>query len=228
MSSAGTYTARGPFPLRLRSLQNLRAHLLIGTIFISFLLHIQSFVCQNCQFSFGTMDDLQQRLQARERGGSAPSLASLVTNRCFLTLPVIRIWNTNRSFLDRTQTRIFLEFLFNSDKNYSIAFLDKTDPKAISYNVLILKTENGGFSTFAGVLDPGTERIGAAVLKFRLAFFRDASNGVGRFFRITFFLFQCTAVSSKSVSDAIYPKNRSFFRMKLRQISETGFAIYIF
>ena len=103
------------------------------------------------------MDDLQQRHQARERGGSAPSLASLVTNRCFLTLRVIRIWNTNRSFLDRTQTRIFLEFLFNSDKNYSIAFLDKTDPKAISYNVLILKTENGGFSTFAGVLDPGPD-----------------------------------------------------------------------
>ena len=56
--------------------------------------------------------------------------------------------------------------------------------KAISYNKLILKTENGGFSTFAGVFDPGTGRIGPAVLKFRLAFLRDASNGVDRFFRI--------------------------------------------
>ena len=61
--------------------------------------------------------------------------------------------------------------------------------KAISYKKLILNTENGGFSTFAGVFDPGTGRIGPAVLKFRLAFLRDVSNGVGRFFRITFFFF---------------------------------------
>ena len=59
--------------------------------------------------------------------------------------------------------------------------------KAISYKKLILNTENGGFSTFAGVFDPGTGRIGPAVLKFRLAFLRDASNGVGRFFIIAFF-----------------------------------------
>ena len=56
--------------------------------------------------------------------------------------------------------------------------------EAISYNKLTLKTENGGFSTFAGVFDPGTGRIGPAVLKFRVALLRDASNGVGRFFRI--------------------------------------------
>ena len=56
-------------------------------------------------------------------------------------------------------------------------------PKAISYNKLILKTENGGFSTFAGVFDPGRGRIGPALLKVRLAFCRDASNDVCHFFR---------------------------------------------
>ena len=53
--------------------------------------------------------------------------------------------------------------------------------KAISYtpnNKLILKTENGGFSTFAGVFDPGNGRIGPALLRVRLAFLRDASNDV--------------------------------------------------
>ena len=34
-----------------------------------------------------------------------------------------------------------------------------------------------------------------------------------------------TVISSKSVSDAIYPKNRPCFRMKVRYIYETGFAI---
>ena len=63
--------------------------------------------------------------------------------------------------------------------HYEQAFL----PKAISYNKLILKTENGGFSTFAGVFDPGNGRIGPALLKVRLAFLRDASNDVCRFFR---------------------------------------------
>ena len=62
--------------------------------------------------------------------------------------------------------------------------LDKNGLMAIPYNKLILKTENGYFSTFEGVVDPGTGRIGPAVLKFRLAFLRDASIGVGRFFRI--------------------------------------------
>ena len=51
-------------------------------------------------------------------------------------------------------------------------------PKAISYNKLILKTENGGFSTFAGVFDPGRGRIRPALLKVRLVFLRDASNDV--------------------------------------------------
>ena len=67
-----------------------------------------------------------------------------------------------------------------------ISFLgeEKEHLKAISYNKLILKIEKGGFRTFAGVFHPGTGRIGPAVLKFPLAFLRDASNGVGRFFRI--------------------------------------------
>ena len=39
--------------------------------------------------------------------------------------------------------------------------------QAISCNKLILKTKNGGFSTFAGVFDPGTGRMRSAVLKFR-------------------------------------------------------------
>ena len=47
-------------------------------------------------------------LAAAARGGSVPSLASLVANGCFLTLCVIRIHNTNRPFLDRT--RIFSNF----------------------------------------------------------------------------------------------------------------------
>ena len=57
--------------------------------------------------------------------------------------------------------------------------------EAISGNKLILKTENGYFSTFAGVLDPGNGRIGLALLKVRLAFFRDASNDVCRLFRVS-------------------------------------------
>ena len=61
--------------------------------------------------------------------------------------------------------------------------LDKNGLMAIPYNKLILKTENGGFSTFAGVFDPGDGRIGLALLKVRLAFLRDASNDVCRFFR---------------------------------------------
>ena len=42
VSSTGTYPARDPFRLRLRSLQILRAHLLMGNIFISSLLHSHS------------------------------------------------------------------------------------------------------------------------------------------------------------------------------------------
>ena len=37
--------------------------------------------------------------------------------------------------------------------------------KAISSNKRILKTENGGFSTFAGVFDPGRRGIGPALLE---------------------------------------------------------------
>ena len=61
--------------------------------------------------------------------------------------------------------------------------------EAISFDKLILKTENGGFSSFAGVFDPGNGRIGPAVLIFQLAFLRDASNGIGRFLRIASFFF---------------------------------------
>ena len=41
-SPAGTYTARDPVRLQLRSLQILRAHLLMDTVFISFLVHSHS------------------------------------------------------------------------------------------------------------------------------------------------------------------------------------------
>ena len=37
--------------------------------------------------------------------------------------------------------------------------------EAISYNNLILKTENGCFSTSAGVFGPANERTGPALLK---------------------------------------------------------------
>ena len=57
--------------------------------------------------------------------------------------------------------------------------------KAIYEDVLILKTENGSFSTFADVLDPGNGRAGSALFKFGLAFFRDTSNDVCRLFRIS-------------------------------------------
>ena len=50
-------------------------------------------------------------------------------------------------------------------------------------------------------------------LKIRLAFVRDASNDVCRFLRIEVCLFFDTP---KAVSDAIHPKQGSFFRMKLR------------
>ena len=45
------------------------------------------------------------------------------------------------------------------------------------------------------------------------------------FLHDSIFFFRYTAISSKSVSGVIYPKNRSFFRMKLRHIFETGVAI---
>ena len=61
--------------------------------------------------------------------------------------------------------------------------------EAISYNKLIMKTENGGFSTFAGVFDPGNGRIGLALLEVQLAFSRNASNDVCRFFRTGVLIF---------------------------------------
>ena len=56
--------------------------------------------------------------------------------------------------------------------------------EAVSYNnKLILKTENGGFSTFRRISPGERGRIGAALLKVRLAFvLRDATNDVCRFF----------------------------------------------
>ena len=70
---------------------------------------------------------------------------------------------------------------------------------------------NGGFSTFASVFDPGTGIIRPAVVKFRQAFLRDSSNNVGRFFRIAKKKIDIPQFCSKSVSDATYPKNMSFF-----------------
>ena len=78
--------------------------------------------------------------------------------------------------------------------------------QAISYNKLILKTENGGFSTFAGVFDPVTGKIGPAVLKFRLAFLRDASNGVGRFFRYEIDLKNIYRTTSFEYMPQFHPK----------------------
>ena len=49
-------------------------------------------------------------LAAALRGGRVPSLASLDSNRFFLTSCVIRIYNTNRSILDRTQIMFFSNF----------------------------------------------------------------------------------------------------------------------
>ena len=102
--------------------------------------------------------------------------------------------------------------------------------QAISYNEPILKTENGGFRAFGGMFDPGRGRIGPALLKVRLAFLRDASNDVCRFFRRRgmLFFFRYTAVFSKLVSDAIYPKNRPCFRIEVRYTSVTGFAFLFF
>ena len=68
-------------------------------------------------------------------------------------------------------------------------FFDNIGPKAISYNIVIMKNENGGFSTFAGVLDLGRGRIGPALLIVRLAVLRDISNDVYTFFRRGLYFF---------------------------------------
>ena len=76
----------------------------------------------------------------------------------------------------------------------------RPEPKMINYLLrpsltikLILKTENRGFSTFAGVFDPGNGRIRPALPKVRLTFLRDASNDVCRFFRRGVLIFADTA-----------------------------------
>ena len=98
----------------------------------------------------------------------------------------------------------------------------------ISYNKLILKTENGGFSTFTDVFDPGKGLIASALFEGRLAFLRDTSNDVCQFIRRSLVFFRHTVVSSKSVSDVINPKYRQFCRMKLRNIHPKLFCQYIF
>ena len=71
-------------------------------------------------------------LAAALREGSAPPLASLVANGCFLTLCVIRILEHKQALpLDRTQSSKFLEFLFKYEKYYSIAVLVKTGPQEV-------------------------------------------------------------------------------------------------
>lgn len=59
-------------------------------------------------------------------------------------------------------------------------FAEKLALQAGSYDKVILKTENGSFSTFAPqvcvCVTRGNERTGRAILRVRLAPFRDASN----------------------------------------------------
>ena len=101
---------------------------------------------------------------------------------------------------------------------------------AISYNTLILKTGNGVFSTFAGVLDPGNGRIGPAQLKVRLAFLRDASNDVCPFLRRGVFIFADTPWFHRNQIRTLFIQKiglRPIFRMKLRYIYETSFAIFL-
>ena len=84
--------------------------------------------------------------------------------------------------------------------------------EAISYGKPVLKTENRGFNTFAGVFDPGNGRTGPAFLEFppaifgrgiqrRLPFLQDIilKNGLH------------TPVPSKTVSDAMYLKKSAPF-----------------
>ena len=89
-----------------------------------------------------------------------------------------------------------------------------------SYGKPVSKTENGGFNTFAGVFDPANGRIGPAVLEVPLAISGEASNTVCHFIQDTIpKIFRHNLVSSKSVSDAIYAKNKPHFRMKRRYIA---------
>ena len=98
--------------------------------------------------------------------------------------------------------------------------------EAISYGKPVLKTENRGFNTFAGVFDPGNGRTGPAFLEFPPAIF---GRGIQR--RLPFLQdiilknYRHTTVSLKSVSDAIYSKNRPHARMKRR--CKAGNAYFI-
>ena len=56
----------------------------------------------------------------------------------------------------------------------------------MSYGKAVIKTENGGFNTFAGAFELGSGRIGPAFLEVPSAISGEASNAVCHFFRISF------------------------------------------
>lgn len=94
-----------------------------------------------------------------------------------------------------------LEDSSTSPKKLNFAF--KKYAQAISYKKLILKTENGGLSPFAGVFDPGSGRNRPALLKVRPAILRDAIQQRLPLLQERGLDFsRCTAFSSKSVSYA--------------------------
>lgn len=100
--------------------------------------------------------------------------------------------------------------------------------KAITYGKLVLLSENGGFSTFQGVVDPGNGRTGPAFLELSPSFLlREASNPVCPFLQ---------DISLKIVDKVQFPLNqfrtRFFrklgrFRMKRRCTSGNLFAIFL-
>ena len=59
--------------------------------------------------------------------------------------------------------------------------------KVISYGKPVLKAENRGFSTFAGVFEPGNGRIEPDFLELPPATMGEASNAACHFLRIPFF-----------------------------------------
>ena len=60
--------------------------------------------------------------------------------------------------------------------------------KIYSLYILILRTENGCFSTLSGGIDPGNGIMGPTLLNVRLAFLGDASKDACNFFKIGFVL----------------------------------------
>ena len=119
----------------------------------------------------------------------------------------------NTSSYPRNNTKLFVA------ATYRFLRFRHFQTKANFYNTLILKTENGGFSTFAGVFDPGNGKIGLAFLKVRRAFGRDASSDVCRFFRIEICFFSIHhSFLNTSFRRYLSKKNRSFFRMKRQLI----------